>query len=105
MEPHELLKQAIDSNTPVAFNYSSSDGAVGRRIGSPHALYAHPTTRNVSCDIHQHGGDSSSGNVQPFKPFVVAKISGLELMAEEQFERYDLYDPDAPRYVNTIAKV
>jgi predicted DNA-binding transcriptional regulator YafY len=105
MDTHEILKQAIESRTPVEFNYASSDGAVGRRVGSPHALYAHPTTRNIRCDIYQHGGDSSSGNVQPFKPFVLAKISDIELLDGEPFQRHNLYDPDAPTYVNTIAKV
>lgn len=105
MDTHEILKKAIESRTPVAFNYASSDGAIGRRIGSPHALYAHPTTRNISCDIYQHEGDSSSGNAQPFKPFVLSKISDPELLAGEPFQRHNLYDPGAPRYVNTIVKV
>lgn len=106
METNKMLEDAIGRRKPVRFRYAGSDGATGFRVGSPHALYAHPNTRKISCDIYQHeGGDSSTGNVQPFKPFILAKMSQVSIVEDEAFQEYELYDGDAPRYVNAIAKI
>lgn len=105
MQLHELLEQAIRGKKVIRFSYESKEGAFGPRVGSPHALYAHPTTRNVSCDIHQHGGDSATDNIVPFKPFVLAKMSHVQIVEDEEFRLWHQYDGDAPRYVNTIAKL
>lgn len=105
MTVHELLEHAIENRTPIRFFYAGSRGGEGERVGSPHALYAHPTTRNISCDIFQHRGASASGNEAPFKPFVLSKITGVYLLQDEAFQVWELYDPDAPRYVNAIAKI
>jgi hypothetical protein len=105
MELHTLLEKAIDLERPIRYKYESSDGSDGERVGSPHALYAHPTTRKVACDIHQHSGASDTGNVVPFKPFLLAKMSAVEIIEEGEFKRSELYEFDAPRYVNAVAKL
>jgi hypothetical protein len=105
MELHELLEEAIRGRKVIGFRYDSKEGAYGPRVGSPHALYAHPKTRNVSCDIHQHRGDSATDNVVPFKPFLLAKMSDVQIVDDEDFRLWHLYDGDAPRYVNAIAKL
>ena len=102
MDLHTLLQNAIEQKTPIRYRYESSDG---ERIGSPHALYAHPSTRKISCDIHQHSGASASGNAVPFKPFLLDKMSDVEIIDTDDFQRWDLYEFDAPRYVNAIAKL
>jgi hypothetical protein len=105
MQLNELLEQAIESRKAIRFCYSGSDGAHGPRVGSPHALYVHPNTRKISCDIHQHHGDSATGNMVPFKPFNLAKMFEVCILDSEDFRRYVLYDADAPRYVNSIKKI
>ena len=105
MQLHELLEYAIANQKAVQYFYESKDGADGLRVGSPHALYAHPTTRNVSCDIHQHGGDSATDNAVPFKPFLLSRMSDVSIAEDEIFRQWGRYNGDAQRYVNAIAKI
>jgi hypothetical protein len=105
MELHELLESAISLRQAIKYEYVSGGAGSGVRVGSPHALYVHPTTRNVSCDIFQHSGASASNNEVPFKPFLLKKLRAVEVLPHEKFQRWDLYDPDAPRYANAIAKI
>ena len=106
MQLHKLLESAINSKKPIRYRYASKDGATGVRVGSPHALYAHPSTRNISCDIFQHpGGDSASGNKTPFKPFNLSKMSEVSIVDNEEFQYSEKYDGNAPRYTNAIAKI
>lgn len=105
IEIHEVLEEAIRSQKVIRYRYAGKDGADGPRIGSPHALYVFPGTRNVSCDIHQHRGASATNNVVPFKPFLLAKMSDVCIVEEEAFQFSDLYNGDAERYVNAIAKI
>lgn len=100
----EILETAILNRQAIEFEYQSSSAGTGLRVGSPHALYAHPTTRNVSCDIYQHEGASESGNVQPFKPFKLSKLLSVRVVPDD-FIRWDRYEADAPRYTNAIAKI
>jgi hypothetical protein len=101
---HELLESAISLRKPIRYYYVSGESS-GVRIGSPHALYVHPTTRNISCDICQHSGASASDNAVPFKPFLLIKMTSVEMLVDEEFQRWHLYEPDAPRYTNAIAKI
>lgn len=85
------LCQAIKKRRILEFNY---DGL--SRVVEPH-LVGDRTTGRTSLSSFQVGGKSHSGGLPDWRPFTVAKISGLEVTGRTFDGPRPGYNPDDSR--------
>ncbi|MDD5638689.1 MAG: hypothetical protein PHO28_02160 [Candidatus Pacebacteria bacterium] len=108
MDKMDLLKQAILSRKPIQFEYNAPDEVIGFRIGNPHVLFIHPTTKNRAVHVFQTGGVSRSGltNGLPWRLFIIDFIENIQVLTNEpSFNVAEGYNPDSPLYIDAIVKV
>jgi hypothetical protein len=92
--------EAIRSKCKVELNYKGE----GLRIVCPHAMYI-STSGKIRVDSYQVSGYSSHSNKSPYwRPFDIAKITGLKIL-NETFNAVQGYDPLSHKYMNAIVKI
>jgi predicted DNA-binding transcriptional regulator YafY len=92
--------EAIRLKHKVELNYKGE----GLRIVCPHALYI-STSGRIRVDSYQVSGYSSHSNKCPYwRPFDIAKITGLKIL-NETFVTAPGYDPLSHKYSNAIFKI
>ena len=92
--------EAIRSKCKVELNYNGE----GLRIVCPHAMYISPSGK-IRVESYQVSGYSSHSNKSPYwRPFDIAKITGLKIL-NETFNTAHGYDSLSHKYVNAIVKI
>ena len=91
--------EAIRSKCKVELNYKGA----GLRVVCPHAVYISPSG-NIRVDSYQVSGYSSHSREFPhWRPFDIAKITGLRIL-NETFSPVPGYEPLSHKYSNAICQ-
>ncbi len=102
----DVIISAINSRRLISFEYINANDMIKRhRIGEPHALFNHNTTKNLTVDVYQTGGYSSStSNIDDWRDFILDRMSNV-IILEDRFEPRPSYNPNSDRYKNCLAKI
>lgn len=109
----DKLVEAINTRTPVSFEYNKPGKVRGIRIGNPHAVFiftAKSGSKSTKVHLVQTSGVSDSKDRNPFpdfRMFNIEDLSNVELLTDEhQFTiDADKYNPEWDGYSNVLAKV
>ena len=103
----EIVKNAITSRKPIAFEYHKSGHKTGYRRGNPHALYYHNSTKNLILDVYQTKGATSDNEKLPgWRPILMKYIKNVEILdTENEFEIAKGYNSTSDNYRNYIVKL
>lgn len=107
MDNITLLKEAINSQRSIEFEYIREDKTSGKRKGNPHALFVYPGKNTIEIHIFQTEGVSDSQAERPipsWRLFIVEFMENIRIL-EEKFSVAEGYNPDASFYENAIAKI
>lgn len=107
MSPVDLICQAIESRTPISFQYNVQGKTPGGRTGNPHAVFIRRLKaggEKTYLHLWQTGGVSDSGGLPSFKTFFVSGITDVQLHPElAPFPTAEGYNPGY--YEFPLAKV
>lgn len=106
----KLLKESIEKQTPISFEYNKSGKTCGKRIGNPHVVWVMKRkdgTETTKVHIVQTGGVSDSGQEFPsFRMFDIENLSEIEILTNsEMFKISEKYNPEWSEYKHVIAKI
>lgn len=105
-EKTRVLQNAIKYKIQIQFKYKKNGKVYGVRIGNPHALFFHPKTDNLNCDIYQVGGVSdTSQNIPDWRMFTIDFVDEVELVENVHFEVAKGYNPYSDLYRKNICKI
>ena len=104
----EVITQAIELRKPVRFRYVKEGKNPGVRIGNPHALFVHPSTRNLQVEMYQTDGvsDSDLNEGLPWRKFLVEFFKDAEVLSEvPDFLVGEGYNPDSFLYYEAKMRI
>jgi hypothetical protein len=106
----QILKDAIEQQKPISFQYNKPGKTPGKRIGNPHAVWVmrkKDGTESTKVHIVQTDGVSDSGQKLPsFRMFDLEVLSQIELLKDSNtFDISEQYKPEWDGYTFVIAKV
>ncbi len=106
----QILKEAIEAQKPISFQYNKPGKTPGIRIGNPHAVWVmrkKDGTESTKVHIVQTEGVSDSGQELPsFRMFDLEVLSQVEILDDRNsFDISEQYNPEWDGYSFVIAKV
>lgn len=106
MSSLDLLKQAIEAQKPISYEYVLEGKVEGRRYGNPHAIFI-STKGNINIDIFKTGGVRTDKTIAlpRWQQYKVAHIENVEIENDEVFEIAEGYNPYSNKYDKTIMKI
>lgn len=108
MHKEFLLIEAIKNRKPIEFEYKKEGKVLGKRIGNPHIIFIHPTTKKREIHIFQTGGvsDSNLSIGLPWRLFIIDFMENIKTLEDEPaFGNAEGYNPESPLYRDVIAKL
>ena len=104
MNSIETIKEAITLKKAIIFEYNKEGKVKGDRIGNPHAIFIHISTRNITVDIYQIGGvTDGNDNFPKWGQFLIDHIENVRII-NKNFDLADGYNPISPKYKELIIK-
>ena len=106
----QVLKNAIEKQKPISFQYNKPGKTPVKRIGNPHAVWVmrkKDGTESTKVHIVQTEGVSDSGQELPsFRMFDLAVLSEVNLLeGSNTFQVSEQYNPEWNGYTFVITKV
>jgi hypothetical protein len=110
MQNYQIINdivEAIKYKYVISFDYKEPNEITkSLRIGYPHAVYTHITTRNILLDLYQIDGQSSNLRKLPaWRQFDIENISNIVISKDRTFSVQQGYNPNSRNYLNIIAKI
>lgn len=104
MNSIEVIKEAIALKKTITFEYNKAGKVRGDRIGNPHAIFVHISTRNITVDVYQTGGVTDGDHSFPkWGQFLIEYIENVRIN-NNTFDLADGYNPISAKYKESIIK-